>query len=35
METPNFHRLYLTQIKKYIECDTFFPDIPKNFIQIE
>ncbi|KAK0091376.1 hypothetical protein PV326_003314 [Microctonus aethiopoides] len=35
METPNFHRLYLTHVKKYIECDTFFPDIPKNFIQID
>ncbi|KAK0163637.1 hypothetical protein PV327_007300 [Microctonus hyperodae] len=35
METPNFHRLYLTQIKKYIECDTFFPSIPKNFAQID
>ncbi|KAG7189134.1 hypothetical protein KM043_008702 [Ampulex compressa] len=31
MESPNFHRLYLTRIKKHFECDTFFPNVPNNF----
>ncbi|XP_011310647.1 dihydrofolate reductase [Fopius arisanus] len=34
MESPNFHRLYLTEIRKYFECDTFFPDIPNDFITV-
>lgn len=32
MESENFHRLYLTRIKKDIKCDTFFPPIPNNFV---
>ncbi|XP_076632707.1 dihydrofolate reductase [Colletes latitarsis] len=32
MESPNFHRLYLTRIKKHFVCDTFFPQIPNNFV---
>lgn len=32
MESPNFNRLYLTRIKRYFECDTFFPPIPNNFV---
>ncbi|KAH0554382.1 dihydrofolate reductase isoform X1 [Cotesia glomerata] len=29
----NCFRIYLTYIKKDFECDTFFPSIPKNFIE--
>ncbi|XP_043262795.1 dihydrofolate reductase isoform X2 [Colletes gigas] len=32
MESPNFHRLYLTRVKKHFVCDTFFPQIPNNFV---
>ncbi|KAK1122452.1 hypothetical protein K0M31_009672 [Melipona bicolor] len=32
MESPNFHRLYLTRIKKHFDSDTFFPSIPNNFV---
>ena len=35
MESPNFSRLYLTKIKKYFDCDTFFPPIPNNFVLTE
>lgn len=35
MESPNFYRLYLTRIKKYFECDTFFPTIPNDFVLTE
>ncbi|XP_051157132.1 dihydrofolate reductase [Leptopilina boulardi] len=31
MNSPYFHRLYLTRVKKQFECDTFFPPLPKNF----
>ncbi|XP_012261765.1 dihydrofolate reductase [Athalia rosae] len=31
MESPSFHRLYLTRVKKYFECDTFFPPISNEF----
>ncbi|XP_012285488.1 dihydrofolate reductase [Orussus abietinus] len=31
MESPNFHRLYLTKVLKHFDCDTFFPEIPNNF----
>ena len=33
MESPNFHRLYLTKIKKPFDCDTFFPEIP-NYVAL-
>ncbi|XP_033219988.1 dihydrofolate reductase isoform X2 [Belonocnema kinseyi] len=35
MELPNFHRLYLTRVKKQFECDTFFPPIPNNVMLLE
>lgn len=35
MESPNFHRLYLTEVKKHFDCDTFFPKIPDDFVTIE
>ncbi|XP_073972550.1 dihydrofolate reductase [Rhodnius prolixus] len=28
------HRIYLTQINKCFDCDTFFPDIPSTFLQV-
>ncbi|XP_046415852.1 dihydrofolate reductase isoform X1 [Neodiprion fabricii] len=31
MELPNFHRLYLTLVRKYFECDTYFPPISNEF----
>ncbi|XP_057329343.1 dihydrofolate reductase isoform X2 [Microplitis mediator] len=35
MEHPNCSRIYLTYIQKNFECDTFFPPIPNNFIEID
>lgn len=32
---PTTERLYLTEIKKVYEWDTFFPDIPEQFIEME
>ncbi|KAJ8923883.1 hypothetical protein NQ315_006659 [Exocentrus adspersus] len=34
MESEHFYRLYLTQILKNFECDTFFPKIPDNLVTI-
>ncbi|XP_015114601.1 dihydrofolate reductase [Diachasma alloeum] len=34
MQSPKFHRLYLTEIKKHFECDTFFPDILNDFVTV-
>lgn len=28
---PNCHRIYLTEIQKKFDCDTFFPTIGKDF----
>ncbi|KAJ8670604.1 hypothetical protein QAD02_001863 [Eretmocerus hayati] len=35
MESPNFYRLYLTRVRKDFNCDTFFPPIPENCVQIK
>lgn len=35
MESPDFHRLYLTKIMKKYECDTFFPPIPSDLERLE
>lgn len=35
MTLPNCHRLYLTKIYGQFECDTFFPQIPNDFIEIK
>lgn len=35
IKSPNFYRLYLTRIKKYFECDAFFPTIPNDFVLTE
>ncbi|XP_058798340.1 dihydrofolate reductase [Phymastichus coffea] len=35
MESPNFYRLYLTRIKKHFDCDTFFPQIPENYVLVK
>ncbi|XP_067644363.1 dihydrofolate reductase-like [Eurosta solidaginis] len=34
MSSPRCHRLYITRIKKEYKCDTFFPKIPMDFIEI-
>lgn len=34
MTLPNCHRLYLTRVHGQFECDTFFPQIPKDFVQV-
>lgn len=34
MESKNFHRLYLTRVKKDFECDTFFPALVPNLKEI-
>lgn len=35
MLSPFCHRIYLTKIYADIECDTFFPAITEDFIEIE
>jgi dihydrofolate reductase len=35
MESPNFYRLYLTKVKKYFNCDTFFPKLPEDLILVK
>ncbi|XP_055540298.1 dihydrofolate reductase [Wyeomyia smithii] len=35
MHSDRCHRIYLTEIKKIFECDTFFPVIPSTFKVIE
>ncbi|XP_018562891.1 dihydrofolate reductase [Anoplophora glabripennis] len=34
MESEQFYRLYLTKIFKHFDCDTFFPKIPDNLIEV-
>ncbi|XP_053956865.1 dihydrofolate reductase [Anastrepha ludens] len=35
MDSPRCHRLYLTKILKDFKCDTFFPNIPADFQEVE
>lgn len=35
MQSKYFYRLYLTDIKKTFECDTFMPKLPDNIKLIE
>lgn len=35
MKSKNFFRLYLTEIKKEFDCDTFFPKMDVNLKEIE
>ncbi|KAI4474592.1 hypothetical protein M0802_015542 [Mischocyttarus mexicanus] len=34
MESPYFHRLYLTKIEKYYDCDVFFPELSTDLVQV-
>ncbi|CAG9830421.1 unnamed protein product [Diabrotica balteata] len=34
MKSENFYRLYLTRILKDFECDTFFPELPKDLEKV-
>ncbi|XP_053694413.1 dihydrofolate reductase [Sabethes cyaneus] len=35
MNSARCHRIYLTEIKKTFECDTFFPELSKQFKIVE
>lgn len=35
MASQRCHRLYLTKIQASFECDTFFPKIPDDFVEVE
>ncbi|XP_030760109.1 dihydrofolate reductase-like [Sitophilus oryzae] len=34
LESDRFHRLYLTRIHKNYDCDTFFPNLPSNLVEV-
>jgi dihydrofolate reductase len=34
MASPHCHKVYLTRIMHEFECDTFFPEIPKDFKRV-
>lgn len=34
MSSPRCNRLYITKIQDKFECDTFFPEIPKDFHEV-
>ena len=31
INNPKLHKIYATRVEAHFDCDTFFPDIPKNF----
>lgn len=34
MESPLCHRIYLTKVYGCFECDTFFPELTSDFVQV-
>ncbi|KAI4479186.1 hypothetical protein M0804_011325 [Polistes exclamans] len=35
LESPHFHRLYLTKIKKHFDCDVFFPELSTDLVPVK